>query len=132
MATILERLQETYSDAPGINDARNIAEAISCVTNGSSGRGANAIADVMQEYSVFTFDPNGGEGTRFRTYFPKGADEVIIPECPFTPPTGKMFGYWILPSAGDSIEGDEHINPGPADYGTIGNQTFYAGWVDAE
>lgn len=41
--TILEKLQEKYPDATGINDARNIAEAVACI-NGTGGRGANAIA----------------------------------------------------------------------------------------
>ena len=42
--TILEKLQEKYSGAEGIDDARNIAEALACAyANG--GRGANAIAD---------------------------------------------------------------------------------------
>lgn len=44
MATILEKLQEKYPNATGINNARNIAEAVACI-NGTGGRGANAIAD---------------------------------------------------------------------------------------
>lgn len=47
MATILEKLQEQYPNAEGINDARNIAEALACV-NGNGGRGANAIADQVK------------------------------------------------------------------------------------
>lgn len=42
--TILEKLQEKYPNAEGINDARNIAEAVAAI-NGEGGRGANAIAD---------------------------------------------------------------------------------------
>ena len=42
--TILEKLQEKYPNAEGINDARNIAEAVACI-NETGGRGANAIAD---------------------------------------------------------------------------------------
>lgn len=42
--TILEKLQEKYPNATGINDARNIAEAVAAI-NGKGGRGANAIAD---------------------------------------------------------------------------------------
>lgn len=42
--TILEKLQEEYSEVEGIDDARNIAEAVACI-NGTGGRGANAIAD---------------------------------------------------------------------------------------
>lgn len=44
MATILEKLQEKYPNAEGIDDARNIAEAVAAV-NDNGGRGANAIAD---------------------------------------------------------------------------------------
>lgn len=42
--TILEKLQAKYPNATGINDARNIAEAVACI-NGTGGRGAGAIAD---------------------------------------------------------------------------------------
>jgi len=42
--TILEKLQEKYPNATGIDDARNIAEAVAAI-NGTGGRGANAIAD---------------------------------------------------------------------------------------
>ncbi|MBO6310040.1 MAG: hypothetical protein J6N70_14660 [Oribacterium sp.] len=42
--TILEKLQEEYSEVEGIDDARNIAEAVACI-NGTGGRGAGAIAD---------------------------------------------------------------------------------------
>lgn len=45
--TILEKLQEKYPDAEGINDARNIAEAVGAI-NGTGGRGANAIADQVK------------------------------------------------------------------------------------
>ena len=48
--TILEKLQEKYPNAEGINDARNIAEAMACIEGpgGRGGRGANAIADQFQ------------------------------------------------------------------------------------
>lgn len=45
--TILEKLQEKYPNADGINDARNIAEAVGAI-NGTGGRGANAIADQVK------------------------------------------------------------------------------------
>ena len=45
--TILEKLQEKYPNAEGINDARNIAEAVGAI-NGTGGRGANAIADQIK------------------------------------------------------------------------------------
>lgn len=42
--TILEKLQDKYSSTEGIDDARNIAEAVAYI-NGVGGRGAGAIAD---------------------------------------------------------------------------------------
>lgn len=49
--TILEKLQEKYPDAEGINDARNIAEAVGAI-NGTGGRGANAIADQVKAFAA--------------------------------------------------------------------------------
>ena len=45
--TILEKLQEKYPHAEGIDDARNIAEAVGAI-NGTGGRGANAIVDQVK------------------------------------------------------------------------------------
>lgn len=53
--TILEKLQEKYPDAEGINDARNIAEAVGAI-NGTGGRGANAIADQVHPFNDETTD----------------------------------------------------------------------------
>lgn len=47
--TILEKLKGKYPNAEGINDARNIAEAVA-VINGTGGRGANAIADQIEPF----------------------------------------------------------------------------------
>jgi hypothetical protein len=90
--------------------------------------------------TVFTFDPNGGGGTAFTYSFYRDTDAVFFPECPFTPPAGKVFAYWILPLdegnyavVDDVVTTEEHIEPGgPRDYGSVGDQTFYAGWVDTE
>lgn len=60
--TILEKLQEKYPNATGINDARNIAEAVACIS-GTGGRGANAIADHTWPLYTLTFNLNGGSGT---------------------------------------------------------------------
>lgn len=55
--TILEKLQETYSNVEGINDARNIAEAAACIDH-NGGRGANAIADYIHVHeSVNPINP---------------------------------------------------------------------------
>jgi hypothetical protein len=59
--TILEKLQEKYPNAEGINDARNIAEAVGAI-NGSGGRGANAIADQFSLVSDKSTDPTVGVG----------------------------------------------------------------------
>lgn len=53
--TILEKLQEKYPNAEGINDARNIAEAVGAI-NGTGGRGANAIADQVKAVAEETSD----------------------------------------------------------------------------
>ena len=45
--TILEKLQEKYANVTGIDDARNIAEAVGAI-NGTGGRGAGAIADQIE------------------------------------------------------------------------------------
>lgn len=42
--SILDRLVEEHPNVEGINDARNIAEAVAMI-NGVGGRGANAIKD---------------------------------------------------------------------------------------
>ena len=130
MATILEKIQEKWrASFPEIDNARNIAEAVGIVY-GTGGRGSGNIADTLYGYYTFTFDPNGGIGNSFTYRFIKNSDVVYIPECPFVAPEGKVFGYWILHS--DVEEYDDHLTPGPADYGTIGDKTLYAGWVDAE
>lgn len=56
MATILEKLKEKYPNATGIDDARNIAEAVACI-NGTGGRGANAIADKFPTVSSVIEEP---------------------------------------------------------------------------
>lgn len=129
MATILEKLQEKYPNAEGINDARNIAEAVDAI-NGEGGRGANAIVDSLYKDEYFTYDPNGGEGERFREYHFKDAASVTFPECPFTPPEGKVFQDWYI--IDEEHETEDHIGPGARDYAGIGNKTVYASWTDAE
>jgi hypothetical protein len=54
--TILEKLQEKYPNAEGINDARNIAEAVGAI-NGTGGRGANAISDQFPTAETTTEEP---------------------------------------------------------------------------
>ena len=54
--TILEKLQEKYPNAEGIDDARNIAEAVGAI-NGTGGRGANAISDQFPTAATTTEEP---------------------------------------------------------------------------
>lgn len=61
--SILDRLVEKYPNAEGIDDARNIAEAVAAI-NGVGGRGANAIADqfpAIEEETEPTENGNGSE-----------------------------------------------------------------------
>lgn len=97
--TILEKLQKKYPSAPGIKDARNIAEALACVTF-SGGRGAGAIADHLGELEKASYRRNGATG---------GNDNILIDHLVGTPlnlfndpctmfywtaPEGKIFAGW--------------------------------------
>ena len=60
--TILEQLQEKYSGIEGIDDARNIAEALACIYS-VGGRGSGSIADVIKrhvELDEYGVDFSGG------------------------------------------------------------------------
>lgn len=61
MNTILDKIVEKYPNAEGIDDARNIAEAMAAV-NGIGGRGANAIADQFPIAEETGGEETGGEG----------------------------------------------------------------------
>ena len=60
--TILEKLQDKYSSVAGIDDARNIAEAVGYI-NGTGGRGAGAIADQIEISYTVSFDAGLGTGS---------------------------------------------------------------------
>ena len=60
--TILEKLQDKYSSVAGIDDARNIAEAVAAI-NGVGGRGAGAIADQIEISYTVSFDAGLGTGS---------------------------------------------------------------------
>ena len=47
--TILEQLQEKYSNIEGIDDARNIAEALGYIYD-AGGRGSGSIASILKKY----------------------------------------------------------------------------------
>lgn len=108
--TILENLQEKYSSTEGIDDARNIAEALACV-HGVPGRGAGAIADYIYETCDVTLNPNGGtfkDGSTTRTLKVKKDSTINLPtEDDIILPNNKEFlKYWIIIKKG-------------ADYGTV-------------
>lgn len=98
--TILERLQEKYPNAEGINDARNIAEAVACI-NGKGGRGANAIADKFPKHFIVSFDVNGGSEELDPVTVTEG--ESINLRTDLTGPNGQAFNYWREGPNGDFI-----------------------------
>lgn len=129
--TILEKLQEKYPYAEGINDARNIAEAVGAIFS-TSGRGANAIADVINDYVLITFEPNTGTGVAFSIIAVKQSAGIVFPTCPFTPPEGKQFDYWYINTDGTDKENAKY-RPGKTNYVGLGaDKTLYAIWKDAE
>ena len=129
--TILEKLQEKYPSAPGINDARNIAEAVACVTF-SGGRGAGAIADHLGALEKASYRRNGATG---------GNDNMLIDHlvgAPFnlsndlctifhwTAPEGKIFAGWGAT--------DDATTPltDPVYAKDLPRHALYAIWKDAE
>lgn len=56
-------------------------------------------------YYTISFDANGGNGTMASVEVPSGSYK--LPECAFTPPSGKTFQCWSRTgSSGDCISGD--------------------------
>ena len=49
--------------------------------------------NALPEYYTVTFDADGGSGTMPSLQVHRG-DELVLPECAFTPPTDKLFAYW--------------------------------------
>lgn len=87
--TILEKLQEKYPNAEGINEARNIAEAVACI-NGIGGRGAGAIADYIRKQFTISFDLNGGSGTTPASVIKAEGLVIALPDgTGLTPAVGK-------------------------------------------
>lgn len=122
--TILEKLQEKYSSTEGIDDARNIAEAVSCI-NGVGGRGAGAIADKIRQQFTVTFNLNSGSGTLAPKTIPD-REKLVFPDgTGLTPASGKeeLLGWGKTAAAtsyhkpGDEIVVEEDL-------------TFYAIWGD--
>lgn len=122
--SILDKLVEKYPNAEGINDARNIAEAVAAI-NGVGGRGANAIADKIRQQFTVTFNLNSGSGTLSPKTIPD-REKLVFPDgTGLTPASGKeeLLGWGKTAAAtsyhkpGDEIVVEEDL-------------TFYAIWGD--
>lgn len=127
--TILEKLQEKYPDATGINDARNIAEAVACVSF-SGGRGAGAIADHLGELEEASYRRNGATGNDIRINHLVGAPLNLCKDpCTifhWTAPEGKIFAGWGAT--------DDATTPltNPVYAKDLPRHALYAIWKDAE
>lgn len=119
--TILEKLQEKYPNATGINDARNIAEAVACI-NGTGGRGANAIADHIWPLYTLTYNANGGTGTVDPVTAAPVTEIILNDGSDLTAPEGKVFSGWgTTDDATDAVEGPIKIDE---------DTTLYAIWAN--
>ena len=110
--TILEKLQEKYPNAEGINDARNIAEAVACIS-GKGGRGANAIADAFPKKFTVSFDIKRGTGTTPETMYVTEGESITLPSADgITPPAGSTgFGEWYSPNYKVSVKPGQAFKP---------------------
>ena len=128
--TILEKLQEKYHNSEGIDDARNIAEALACATN-SGGRGAGAIADHLGEAVLLIYNRNGATGSN-RTFNHLAAAPISLLKDPCTKfgwaaPAGKIFAGWGTTSdATTPLTDPVYAKDLPS------GATLYAIWKDAE
>ena len=131
--TILEKLQDKYSSTEGIDDARNIAEAVACI-HGAPGRGAGAIADYIYETCDVTLDANGGtfkDGSATKTIKVKKGSSIELPTADdFILPANREFiKQWYKQHPGDmfaigvtspvEIDNDYKIYPSYGDDVTI-------------
>ena len=122
--TILEKLQDKYSTVTGINDARNIAEAVGYI-NGTGGRGAGAIADQIRQQFTVTFNLNSGSGTLSPKTIPD-REKLVFPDgTGLTPASGKeeLLGW------GDTAAATSYHKPGD-EVVVEEDLTFYAIWGD--
>ena len=88
MATILEKIQEKYASVTGIDDARNIAEAMAIV-HGTGGRGAGAIADHVWQMHTLTYNVNSGTGSVDPVVAAPITKITLDDGSDLTPPAGK-------------------------------------------
>lgn len=119
--TILEKLQEKYPNAEGINDTRNIAEAVACI-NGTGSRGANAIADHISKQFTISFNLNGGSGTTPASVTKAEGSVITLPDgTGLTAPENKKFAGW-----GSTALAEEADIESP--YTVTEDVTLYAVW----
>lgn len=127
--TILEKLQERYPGADGINDARNIAEAVACVTS-SGGRGAGAIADHLGALEQVPYKRNGATGGDIYLNHLAGAPINLYNDpCTdfwWTAPEGKIFAGW-----GATVDATTPLT-NPVYMKDLPDHALYAIWKDAE
>ena len=127
--TILEKLQEQYPGAPGIKDARNIAEAVACISS-SGGRGAGAIADHLGELESVPYKRSGATGNDIYIKRLAGAQINLYNDpCTifnWTAPEGKIFAGWSArPNETTPLTDPVYMKDLPL-------QALYAIWKDAE
>ena len=122
--TILEKLQEKYPEAKGINDARNIAEAVAAI-NGTGGRGAGAIADHIRKQFTITYSANGGTGTIDAVTVSEGMSVTLSDGTGLTAPENKEFAGWGSTSLAEEADIE-------SPYTVTEDVTLYAIWKDAE
>ena len=106
--TILEKLQDKYSSTEGIDDARNIAEALACI-HGAPGRGAGAIADYIYETCDVTLDAHGGtfkDGSATKTIKVKKGSSIELPTADdlILPANKEFLKDWALIQSGGEID----------------------------
>ena len=83
-----------------VNDS---AEGVSCQQKGAAVAAVTARFTVALAYYTVQFDPNGGSGTMEPVQVKPG-EKLRLPDCPFTPPAGKVFDRWIAGYPGEEAE----------------------------
>ncbi len=83
-----------------VNDS---AEGVSCQQKGAAVAAVTARFTVAPAYYTVQFDPNGGSGTMEPVQVKPG-EKLRLPNCPFTPPAGKVFDRWIAGYPGEEAE----------------------------
>lgn len=77
---------------------------------------------VVVTYAI-TYDANGGSGSMDMKYLAQGETAVVIDECSFTAPEGKVFDGWAFDTAGTNKISDNTLT-------LTENKTLFAIWKD--